>query len=264
MKVFFIIPVLVFYLYGCVAAPVRVNTDGIVAEQSRLILSQKNRTDELDKVLKETEKDFRNNIARLGTKLDSLKKELQIVNGKLEEIDHLLKNEQEKQIIQSLDGKISAITDRVINIEKYVGFETPDNKKGVESSVDQLKEVTSENTYALARSLYDKGDFDSSREEFKKILKKWPESENADNAQFWIGETFYRQRWFEKAILEYQKVIDNYPKGNKIPAAILKQGMAFENMGEKSKARLFLKEVIRKFPDSPEAVLAKKNISKLE
>jgi len=263
MKVFFIIPVLVFYLYGCVAGPVRVNTDGIVAEQSRLILAQKNRTDELDKVLKETEKDFRNNIARLGTQLDRLKKEFQIVNGKLEEIDHQLKNEQEKQRIQSLDGKISAITDRVINIVEYVGFDTNNNKKGVESSVDQLKEVTSENVYAIAKSLYDKGDFDSSREEFKKILKKWPESDNADNAQFWIGETFYRQRWFEKAILEYQKVIDNYPKGNKIPAAILKQGMAFENMGEKSKARLFLKEVIRKFPDSPEAVLAKKNISKL-
>jgi TolA-binding protein len=58
-------------------------------------------------------------------------------------------------------------------------------------------------------------------------LKRFPKSDNADNAQFWIGEIYYRQKWYETAILEYQKVIENYPKGNKVQASLLKQGFAF-------------------------------------
>ena len=58
-------------------------------------------------------------------------------------------------------------------------------------------------------------------------MEKYPKSNSADNAQFWIGEIYYREKWYEKAILEYQKVIENYPQGNKISAALLKQGLHF-------------------------------------
>ena len=41
---------------------------------------------------------------------------------------------------------------------------------------------------------------------FKELIERFPKSERADNAQFWIGEIYYREKWYEKAILEYQKV----------------------------------------------------------
>ena len=44
------------------------------------------------------------------------------------------------------------------------------------------------------------------------MLKRFPQSDQADNAQFWIGETYYRENWYEKAILEYQKVIEKTRK----------------------------------------------------
>ena len=87
-------------------------------------------------------------------------------------------------------------------------------------------------------------------------MKKFPQSDEADNAQFWIGETYYRENWYEKAILEYQKVIENFPKGNKVPAALLKQGMAFTELGDKENARLIFKELVDRFPRSTEAKIA--------
>jgi tol-pal system protein YbgF len=96
------------------------------------------------------------------------------------------------------------------------------------------------------------------------MLKRYPQSNNADNAQFWIGEIYYQEKWFEKAIVEYQKVIENYPKGNKVKSALLKQGYAFLNIGDKSNARIILKELIKKYPDSSEAQIANRKLSQIK
>jgi len=85
----------------------------------------------------------------------------------------------------------------------------------------------------------------------------------ADNAQFWIGEIYYNQKWYEKAILEYQKVIENYPNGNKVQSALLKQGFSFFNLGDKANARLIFTELIKKYPKSNEAEIAKKKLKGL-
>jgi TolA-binding protein len=55
-------------------------------------------------------------------------------------------------------------------------------------------------------------------------------------------------------------VIETYPKGNKVPASLLKQGFAFLNLGDEVNARLILKELIKKYPKSNEAAIARKKI----
>ena len=51
-----------------------------------------------------------------------------------------------------------------------------------------------------------------------------------------------------------------------MPAALLKQGYAFANLGEKGNARLILKELIRKYPGTSEAKIAaeKLDIAEIE
>ena len=118
--------------------------------------------------------------------------------------------------------------------------------------------------YEQAKKAYDSGKLEDARQGFIDLLKQHPKSQNADNAQFWIGETYYREKWFEKAILEYQKVIEKYPQGNKVPASRLKQGLAFSNLGDKTNARLILQELIKQHPQSNEAKIAKKKLKKLK
>ena len=79
-----------------------------------------------------------------------------------------------------------------------------------------------------------------------------------------LGETYYQEKWYPKAILEYQKVIENYPKGNKVSAAYLKQALSFSEMGEAGNAKLILRQLIKKFPNSSEASIAKKKLEKLK
>ncbi|MBU4503079.1 MAG: tetratricopeptide repeat protein, partial [Proteobacteria bacterium] len=81
--------------------------------------------------------------------------------------------------------------------------------------------------------------------------------------QFWIGEIYYSEKWYEKAIVEYQKVIEKYPKGNKVPASLLKQGFAFLNLGDKANARLILQELVKKYSEATEAKIATKKLKEL-
>ena len=95
------------------------------------------------------------------------------------------------------------------------------------------------------------------RADFQNFLKQYPDTEYSDNAQFWIGECYYFEKNYEKAILEYDKVAKNYPDGDRVPYALLKQGLSFLNLGDKTGARLLLQQVIKDYPNTNQAKIAR-------
>jgi tol-pal system protein YbgF len=118
--------------------------------------------------------------------------------------------------------------------------------------------------YRDAYETFHKGDLEGARRKFEAFLKQYPNTELSGNAQFWIGETYYLKKDYEKAILEYEKAIAKYPEGDKIPAAIFKQALAFLELGDKTNAKNLLKRVIEKYPLSDQAALAKKKLETLK
>jgi tol-pal system protein YbgF len=118
--------------------------------------------------------------------------------------------------------------------------------------------------YEAAWRTLDKKDYKGAIGRFKEFIKKYPKSALAGNAQYWIGESHYALKEFDQAIIEFDAVRRKYPQGEKVPAALLKQGFAFADLGEKVNARLILQEVVEKYPQSPEAVRAKQRLKSLE
>jgi tol-pal system protein YbgF len=156
-----------------------------------------------------------------------------------------------------LEGKISAVASKQIEQEKLIlTKEIPAELKGVSTGMGDL--------YKDAYETLHRGDFEVARRKFETFLKQYPNTELSDNAQFWIGETYYLKKDFERAILEYEKAIVKYPEGDKIPAALFKQGLAFLELGDKTNARNLLKRVIEKYPHSDQAELAKKKLETIK
>jgi len=120
-----------------------------------------------------------------------------------------------------------------------------------------------EELYNKAKQAFDQGNIVQARRGFEEVIQQYPNSTSAGSAQFWIGETFYREKAYEKSILEYQKVIEKYPKGNKVPAALLKQGHAFLALGDKVNSRLIFEELVRKYPQSAEAKAASDKLKEM-
>ena len=216
-------------------------------------------------------------FADMHVMLDGLREEIRILNGKLEETEYLLKRKiaafedvgaKRKNILDKVEERSALNYDCIVNIQQYLNLESsgPDSKIKAVGKTDPPKRSggSEDEVYASAKQAFDQGDFEAAREEFQRIIKQYPKSRHADNAQFWIGEIYYREKWYEKAILEYQKVIEKYPKGNKVPASLLKQGLAFLNLGEKANARLILNELVAKHPKSNEAKIAKQKLKRLK
>ena len=123
-----------------------------------------------------------------------------------------------------------------------------------------------EEAWKWLRKKDDRGaiDYRGAIEQFKKFLGKHPDSNLADNAQYWIGESYYALQSFDQAIVEFDLVRRDYPRSDKVPAAWLKIGFSFAELGNRVDARLFLQEVINRFPLSKEAEKARDKIRSLD
>jgi len=98
---------------------------------------------------------------------------------------------------------------------------------------------------------------------FEEILQLYPTSELADNAQYWLGETYYVQKDYEKALESFRKVPLAYPAGDKVPAALLKIGYCLVELGERNAASEALQDLIDRFPGSEEARLADDKLGRI-
>ena len=241
--------------------------------------SLKSRMDNSVKTREVKEQNLRNRIAAIRVILNKLTDEIQIIRGKLEETEYFMKqkikpfekvDQKREEQITKMEEILTSQRNRIRGIEQYLNIESDlyDAKSKSDSEKNpkrkEKKKLSENEMYALAKQALDQGDFETAREGFLEIIKKYPGSGWVDNAQFWIGDAYYREKWYEKAILEYQKVIENYPKGNKVPASLLKQGFAFFNIGDKANARLILKELIKKYPKSNETKIAIKKLKEFK
>lgn len=280
MKLFCFYPCLaaIALLSGCVAPNQfeALETRVAVIEQNNsrrnaLYQTMTNDLGNLKQQVDEFSKTTRENYAEVKYDIHQLKEDFHRIQGQLEEVRYKFGiNGQERQEslekrLERLDNAISRNYEKVIALEKYMGFEptVPGSPGKDNDHVSSQVQDTEEGLYTHAKKLFDQGDLENARVQFENFISKYPNSKNADNARFWIADSYYAEKWYEKAILEYQKVLENYPNSNKNTSARLKQGYAFAALGEKANARLILNELITRYPNSQEAKYAKEKLKNL-
>ncbi len=96
---------------------------------------------------------------------------------------------------------------------------------------------------------------------FRNFVQRFPRHDFADNSQYWLGEAFYDQKRYKSALVEFRKVVDNHPGGNKVPDALLKLGYCYHQIGEGEKARSVWQQIVRAYPKSNPASLAKTKLA---
>lgn len=99
---------------------------------------------------------------------------------------------------------------------------------------------------------------------FDTYLKSYSRTDAADDAQWYIGECQYSDGKFAEAIDAFNRVITNYPKGDRVPDAYYKRGLAFDRVGQPDRARESWETLLKQYPDSDLARLAKQNLDRLK
>lgn len=115
--------------------------------------------------------------------------------------------------------------------------------------------------YEQAFGDYAAGQYSLAVTGFESFLRTFPRSELADDAQFYIGETFAAQSRFTEAVTAYNAVIQNYPMGDQVPLALFKRGAAQERLGDVDAARASWEAVVSQFPDSDGGRLAAQRLA---
>jgi tol-pal system protein YbgF len=105
-----------------------------------------------------------------------------------------------------------------------------------------------------------RGSYPLALEGFRQFLFNFPNSEMADDAQYWIAEAFYSQENYIIAFEEFKILITKYPESQMVPPALLKMAYCSNKRGDKRTALKYFDILIRDYPNSEEAKLAKENL----
>jgi tol-pal system protein YbgF len=107
---------------------------------------------------------------------------------------------------------------------------------------------------------YSIGNYSLAVDGFESYLRGFPKGVRAHEAQLYVGEALAWQKKEMDAIVAYDRVITNYPGSASVPMAYYKRGMTFERLGEAARARESYDALIKQFPDSQQATLAKQRL----
>jgi tol-pal system protein YbgF len=231
---------------------------------------------------------FKNDTFYIRAQVDSLRAEQRRLRATIAKLATLTEQNAEannrlradlKLQIDQLAGQNQLLSDRleetgrrISNLPSKMMLATP-----VATAADTAKKPSAVDTAAVrlrqleeAQRLYDsayqdfvKGQYALALQGFTQFLQMQPASSLADNAQYWIGECYYSQKKYAEAIQAFQTVITKYPEGEKIASAMLKLAYAQITAGQTTSGKTNLEALIKRFPQSNEANLARTRLQEL-
>jgi tol-pal system protein YbgF len=123
--------------------------------------------------------------------------------------------------------------------------------------------TTPEALYRSAYEDYMRGNYELAADGFAEYLRRYPNTELADNALYWIGECFDAQEKSQQALDTFTLVLEDYPNSDKAAAAQLKKGLIYLKMGDQGQGVVNLQYVVYEHPGTREAELAREQLKSL-
>jgi len=192
---------------------------------------------------------------------EDVRVEVQSLRGSMEEAEHNMKTRE-----SNIDKSISDLDDRTRDLESkfdliMAHLEKLKNVLGIkDKATDKSRDKNGSDDISeydsAVKTLTSSKDYPLAERKLKKFIKDYPSSSLADNAQYWLAESFYARGDFKTASSEFDKVTRDFPNSDKKCGAMLKQGFSYDNMGQKDMTQVILRKVIKECPDTSEAKMA--------
>jgi tol-pal system protein YbgF len=117
-----------------------------------------------------------------------------------------------------------------------------------------LPPKTPREQYARAFSLLEKRNYEEAGAGFSEFLKSSPDDPLADNARYWLGETYYARGEYARSAEIFLNAYEKNKTGPKAPDILLKLGLSLAGLDKKKEACASFRELNRAFPNAPGAV----------
>lgn len=216
------------------------------------------RATQVERQSRDQQAEIQRQLALLQSRTDALTADVTRVSRQLAELSQELKNPRQNPAAAPSTPPTSA---------------TPSPRPLQQTGGAEPRDV-----YQAAYLDFSKGNYRLAIEAFRELIRRFPDSDLADQAQHLIGEAYFSQasRYatqgesekaetaFEQAVQEFRKVIVNYPQGEKVPSALYKEALALLALKRQTLARARLQYLVDHFPQSEEAPLAQERLAALK
>ncbi len=132
------------------------------------------------------------------------------------------------------------------------------------ASVPQPEQPGERAEYDQALAVLREGRYAEATQAFNGFLANYPNSSYSDNASYWLGETYYVTRDFDRALATFKGLTEQYPNSPKASDSFLKTGYIYYENKDWPAARQALEEVVNGYPGTTAARLAKDRLQRMK
>jgi len=178
-------------------------------------------------------------------------------------VDHLRQDvqqltKQQEELAKKIDNLSQKNSQKPSEAEKTTPIETISVEDSSNLSLDPSS------LYEKAMKLMKEGKYEEAEGAFAQFVRDFPQSDLADNAQYWMGECLYSEKKYKEAKETFEGVLEHFPFGNKVPDAMYKAALCAGQLGDNKERVEILKEVKENYPFSDAAEKAEKLLKEIE
>ena len=219
------------------------------------------------------------NNAVLLDKIQGLQQEVQELRGQLEVQAHDLKLLQQQQLsfYKDLDARVrneplKTAKNDPLPTDLSVGAKDPAQHMvtaqpqpvgAVINHTARGNPADEQISYLAAYELVKNKKFDQALNAMQAFVTTYPQGGYTANAQYWLGELYMVKKNYTGAIERFEVVLQQFPSSSKSAASMLKIGYALAASGKREDAIMRLQQVVKNYPDTNTAQLAKAKLESL-
>ena len=212
----------------------------------------------------QTLRDVSDSIASLSQRITRLRAETQAdVRGMRQQVNQILEVSGQsearlKELRSQIDSRIKQVPPSTAPASPPV--DTIQVAPASPPAAPAQDAPPAEELYRIGRDQLTRGGNSAARSAFEDLLKRYPDSELAADAQFLIGESYAAENSVAKADSAYAAVVSKYADSPRAPTALYKRGVMAQTARRTTTAKRLYNELIDKYPSSDEAELARERL----
>lgn len=166
--------------------------------------------------------------------------------------------------VRDLNDKMTVLLGKIVNLNGQKRLPETGQQDTQAASVWPTQPASSPDiVFSSAYTNYLQGHYEVAAIGFKEFATNYPDSDKVDNARYWLGLCYYEQEKYRNAITQFGIVINDYPDSDVLPAAMLRKGLSLLASNSIGVGVVELQDLIKKFPLSQEARIARKKLDEL-
>ena len=217
--------------------------------RQKVDISQQRLTEDVRKAGDENAQ-LRRSLLDLSNQIEMLRSEMATMRGQNEQLARSVAEMQrtQKDLTQGVDERLRKFEPGKVTVD------------GREFAAEQAEKQEFETALATLR----KGDFAAAQTSFLGFINRYPKSGYRTPALFWLANAQYALRDYRSAVANFRALVAADPDHMRAPEALLSTANCQVELKDAKSARKTLEELVKTYPQSEAAAVAKDRLSKMK